>query len=184
MDDDIGQGAVSGQKAGRDEGQAGVLHPPEREGWGHEEHVVPAGAGGHRGCGSLPPPGGPQHPVPGTPSASPSRRDETGSLTPSFPRGPDGASCWGDLRSEDGKQRAGMPPVTGKASQPHPHGEPHLQPSTRLHAAVLKRPPWARLRHGHGHGGSGWLSSPPHPCTPGCGNRRREAPETPHLPHT
>lgn len=42
MDDDVGQGAVPGQQAGRDEGQARVLHPSEREGGRHEEHVVPS----------------------------------------------------------------------------------------------------------------------------------------------
>jgi len=49
VDDDIGQGAVPGQQAGRHEGEAGILHPAEGEGGRHEQDVVPAGRSGRWG---------------------------------------------------------------------------------------------------------------------------------------
>lgn len=75
----------------------GFSIPPERERRGHEEHIVPAGAGGYWGW--LPPVTR-RSPVPRARDSSPgpSQGDETGSLAPSSPRGtgrPDGASCRG-----------------------------------------------------------------------------------------
>lgn len=37
---DISKRAIAGQQTGRDKGQAGVLHPTEREGWRHEQHII------------------------------------------------------------------------------------------------------------------------------------------------
>lgn len=96
VDDDVHQGAIPGQQAGRDEGDAGVLHPTEGEGGRHEQHVVP-GEGRQLGTDSPLPDAMAPFPAPrnGARPTCPTHRAQRASRPqPGTPRSPHRTLSW------------------------------------------------------------------------------------------